>query len=358
MAILVLNAGSSSLKASLIHEPGGVTLATTTRELGGQADARLTVAGAISQLETHGTVEAVGHRVVHGGTSFVEPTVVDASAIARIRELDALAPLHNAVAAEVIEAAQELLPGVPHVACFDTAFHHGLPEAWRRYPVPEAWGAQRFGFHGLSVAWAFERAAALLGTPPEQLSLVVAHLGSGSSVTAVDRGVSVNTSMGMTPLEGLMMGTRAGSIDPGILLKQLRSGAEVETLAEALEHGSGLAAVSGQGADVRKLEAASQDGDARASLALEMFAARAAAGIAAMATSLERLDAVVFTGGIGEGSHAMRRAICERLSALGVPLPGEPPSDEDAVLAADGGPVIIRVTAREDLVIARQVSSR
>jgi acetate kinase len=224
--------------------------------------------------------------------------------------------------------------------------------------VPEGWGVQRFGFHGLSVAWAVEQAARLLDQPVERLSLVVAHLGSGSSVTAVQHGASVNTSMGMTPLEGLMMGTRAGSIDPGILLHQLRSGADADSLAEALEHGSGLAAVSGQGTDVRQLEAASRGGDGRARLALEMFAARAAAGIAAMATSLKRLDAVIFTGGIGEGSHAMRTAICERLSVLNVVLPDAPPTDEDAVLGAHGGPAIIKVTAREDLVIARQVSTR
>lgn len=357
MAILVLNAGSSSLKASLIEEPGDATLAATRSELAdAQVDLPSAVADAISQLRSAGPITAVGHRVVHGGTSFVRPTRIDAQVLARIRELDALAPLHNAPAADVIQAARASLPDVPHTACFDTAFHAGLPEAWRRYPLPEEWGARRFGFHGLSVAWAAERAALLLDRPVADLGLVVAHLGSGSSATAVQGGASANTSMGMTPLEGLMMGTRAGSVDPGILLQALRAGRSAQDIGDALEHRSGLAAISGGHTDVRQLEVAAGKGDACAALALEMYAVRAAAGVAAMASSLPRLDALVFTGGIGERSHGMRRAICQRLAVLGIGTPADPDSEADAVLASGEGPAVLRITAREDIVIARQVS--
>ncbi|HET7520967.1 MAG TPA: acetate/propionate family kinase [Candidatus Limnocylindria bacterium] len=360
MAILVLNAGSSSLKASLIEEPGDSTLGATNVDLGGEASpgVRTAVADVISQLRSAGHIAAVGHRVVHGGTTFVQPTHIDEQVVARIRELDALAPLHNAPAADVIDAAMTALPDVAHVACFDTAFHANLPEAWRRYPVPDEWGVRRFGFHGLSVGWSVERAAELLQRPVAELALVVAHLGSGSSATAVLAGASANTSMGMTPLEGLMMGTRAGSLDPGILLHVMREGRSLEHVADALEHGSGLAGASGTGSDVRQLETAAGEGDARAALALEMYTVRAAAGIAAMAASLPRLDALVFTGGIGEHSHGMRAAICQRLAVLGIGAPSRPDSDADAVLGSGHGPAVLRITAREDIVIARQVNGQ
>lgn len=366
MRILVLNPGSSSLKASLIDEPGDKTLGRSERDWGVDASSRsgrdrdiramLEELGAVST-----SVDAVGYRVVHGGNQFVGATVVDDAALAAIRGLDALAPLHNAVAADTIEAGQRLLADVPHIACFDTAFHSGLPETARRYPLPEAWyvdwGIRRYGFHGLSVAWSVGRAAALLGQPSNELHLVVAHLGSGCSVTAVAGGRSMATSMGMTPLEGLMMGTRSGSIDPGILTHLLdvaRLGAS--ELADAIEDRSGLLAVSGLSASVRTLEEAQDDHDARARLALDMFAERAAAGIAAGATALERLDALVFTGGIGEHSHRMREQICRRLGVLGVPLPSEPANGADGVIGMLGRLAVLRISAREDLVIARHVA--
>ena len=365
MRILVLNSGSSSLKASLIEEPGDRTLGRLERDWGSdatrQADREGSLGAVIHELAGEaGSVEAVGYRVVHGGSQFAKPTVVDDAVLAAIRELDELAPLHNAVAADTIEGGRRLLPDTPHVACFDTAFHADLPEAVRRYPVPEVWhtkwGIRRYGFHGLSVAWSVERAADLLGRPRADLQLVVAHLGSGCSVTAVAGGRSVDTSMGMTPLEGLMMGTRSGSVDPGVLLHLLGSGLlRVDELGDAIAHGSGLLGVSGSSASVRALEEAADAGDAQAMLALDMFASRAAAGIAAVSTSLQRLDALVFTGGIGEHSHPMRQAICRRLAVLGVPVPATAVDDADSLLATGSTVAVLRVMAREDIVVAREI---
>jgi acetate kinase len=247
---------------------------------------------------------------------------------------------------------------VPHVCGFDTAFHASLPETEWRYPVPWEWsaerGVRRFGFHGLSVAWAVGRAARLLGRPIDELSMVVAHLGGGCSVTAVEGGRSVRTSMGYTPLEGLMMTTRSGSVDPGLLLRLLAERRiTVEALSDALEHRSGLLGVSGVSADLREVQAAADVGDRRAALAIEMFVARTAAAIGAAATALSRLDAVVFTGGIGEHAARVRASIVVELGVLGVaPIPADPP-DADGVLGSRGtGPAVVRIEAREDLVLA------
>lgn len=364
MRVLVLNPGSSSLKGSLLAMPGDETLARHEIDWGADATAHAGrsagLRSLVEELLTGERVEAVGHRVVHGGDRFRDPVRVDDAVIEAIDELAAVAPLHNPVAAETIRAAREILPGVPHVACFDTAFHASLAEEAWRYPLPRPWtdahGVRRYGFHGLSVEWAVGRAAALLDRRVEALRLVVAHLGSGCSVTAVAGGRSVDTSMGFTPLEGLMMGSRAGSVDPGILLHLLRAGMALEELADGLDHRSGLVGVSGSGGGVRELEAASRDGDAAATLALAMFARRSAAGIAASAASLDRLDAVVFTGGIGENSATMRGEITARLGVLGLGrVDGH--ADEDAVLTGPAAAVhVLRIEAREDLAIARATS--
>jgi acetate kinase len=367
--ILVLNPGSSSLKASLIDMPGDATLeeASATwsaQDAGSQVRAEV-LADAIAEVtrpaDDGPTIDAVGYRVVHGGLAFRAPTLIDDAVVKRIDAVDEIAPLHNRIAADTIRAARRLLPDIPHVACFDTAFHATLDEAAWRYPVPSdwhaRWGIRRFGFHGLSVAWAVERAAALLDRPFGNLQLVVAHLGSGSSVTAVAGGRSVDTSMGFTPLEGLMMGTRSGSIDPGILLHLLRGGMRTEEVADALEHRSGLLGVSGSSGDVKELELAAAAGDANAALALELYARRAAAWIASVATALERVDALVFTGGIGEHAASVRNAICERLAPLDVAPPVSGSVDQDAVVSAQGARVaLVRVVAREDIVIARQTA--
>ena len=308
------------------------------------------------------SISAVGHRVVHGGTRFLSAVRVDDRVLKGIEALAEFAPLHNPVAAATIQATRAALPDIPQVAAFDTAFHSTLGEEQFLYPVPWRWhreyGIRRFGFHGLSVEWSTRRAAELLGRPAGELALVVAHLGSGCSVTAVLSGRSVATSMGLTPMEGLMMGTRSGSIDPGILLYMLRTRRAVwRELETVLDHQSGLVGVFGRAAGMREIEKAAGEGNARARVAIDMFVSRAAAGIAAVATALPRLDGLVFTGGIGEHSSSVRSAIVGRLAPLGIDA--VPASDvrNDAVISRSGAATaILRIEAREDAVIARQTA--
>ena len=371
LRVLVLNPGSSTLKAAVIEPPGRDALATATVEWGmdatrvsSRASGVTDVLGAVEAAGVaQASINAVGYRVVHGGSRFVGPALIENATVDVIEELAELAPLHNRIAAATIRAVRKELPGIPHVAVFDTAFHASLPPAGYRYPVPEAWfrdwGIRRFGFHGLSVAWSMVRAAELLGRSADELRLVIAHLGSGCSVTAVDRGRSVDNSMGMTPLEGLMMGTRAGSIDPGILLAILRD--RLATLAEledVLSHRSGLLGLSGRSADVRELLVAEAAGDEAAALALELFVRRAAAGIAAAATCLPAIDGVVFTGGIGENSGRMRARIAASLAVLGVATIPDADVHGDEVLSGPAGtPAVLRIQSREDIVVADAVRS-
>jgi acetate kinase len=300
--------------------------------------------------------------VVHGGTRFRSAQRVDDRVLKGIEALAEFAPLHNPVAAAAIRAARSALPDLPQVAAFDTAFHATLNEEQYLYPVPWRWhreyGIRRFGFHGLSVEWSTWRAAELLRRPAAELALVVAHLGSGCSVTAVLKGQSVATSMGLTPMEGLMMGTRSGSIDPGILLYMLRTRRagwrELETM---LDHHSGLVGVFGRATGMREIEKAAGEGNRRARLAIDMFVGRAAAGIAAAATALPRLDALVFTGGIGEHAASVRSGIVGRLAPLGIGSVPATDARNDAVISRPGSSVaILRIEAREDAVIARQTA--
>jgi acetate kinase len=301
LSILVVNAGSTSLKLHLVDGEDSVPVGSLAVEC-----------------------EAVGHRVVHGGSRFVQAVVIDDDVTSAIEELTPLAPLHNAAALRAIEDARRTQPDVPHVAVFDTAFHATMPDEAKRYAVPEQWfewGVRRYGFHGLSVEWA----ASQIRVP----RLVVCHLGGGSSVTAVLDGRSVDTTMGFSPLEGVPMTTRSGSVDPAALLYLLRErGLSVDQLDHALEHESGLAALSGTSGDVRELQ---ED-----SLALAVYVHRVAAAVAASASALAGLDALVFTGGIGEHAAVVRERVCERLNFLG----------EFAVHV---------VRSREELVIARAV---
>ncbi len=272
-----------------------------------------------------------------------------------IRELSALAPLHNEPALEAIKAAQHALPDIPHVAVFDTAFHATLPEEAAVYAVPrrwtEEWGVRRYGFHGLSVQWAAER------VPVPRL--VVCHLGGGCSVTAVREGRSVETTMGFSPLEGVPMTTRSGSVDPGALFYLVRErGLSVADLDRALEHESGLKGISGRSGDVRELEEAEQGGDQAARLALAVYVHRIAGAVAASAAALGGLDALVFTAGVGEHSATVRARVCERLSFLGLELDSSANADAqpDVDVAAPRSRVRVHVVqAREELVIARAV---
>jgi len=357
MQVLVLNAGSSTLKGSLIVD-GDPPADPVTVDWPAAAQGATEVVQQVLEAIGDGHPDAVGYRVVHGGDSYRGAAVIDDTLLATVDALDALAPLHNRRAAAVMRAGRAIVPKVPHVAAFDTAFHATLPEEAWRYPLPAAWtsprGIRRYGFHGLSVAWSVGRAADLLGRPVDTLRLVVAHLGSGCSVTAIDAGRSVDTSMGYTPLEGLMMGTRAGSIDPGIVVGLAEDGVALRELADGLAHRSGLVSVAGS-SSARDLEVRSEAGDPDASLALGMFERRAAAAIAAVATSLPLVDAVVFTGGIGEHSTGIRARIVRRLAVIGLGRPvGSAASD--AVLDP-GPPAVLRVEAREDMVIAREVAA-
>lgn len=353
MRVLVLNPGSSTLKAALLDDAQAVADALVEWPAG-EEDASGVVDAMLERLPPG--ADAVGYRVVHGGTDFRAPTRVDDTLLERVEALDELAPLHNRRAAAVMRAGLAALPDLPHVACFDTAFHATLPEeAWRyALPVPwvERWGIRRFGFHGLSVAWSVRRAAELLSRPASALRLVVAHLGSGCSVTAVDGGRSAWTSMGYTPFEGPMMGTRSGSVDPGILIRLMHVGVSGDDIADGLAHRSGLLAIAGT-SDAREIALRAESGDAAARLALAMFGRQVAASIATAATALPGLDALVFTGGIGEHSAVFRGAILARLGTLGFPA-SDAASDGDAVLTS-GPPAVLVVEAREDVVIAREV---
>jgi len=387
MRILVLNPGSSSLKSSVVEtasipsaDANGLVPALPADSLSPRAqidvdwgvdattggDPSDAIRALVAKYEAAGislpSLAGVGYRVVHGGDKFRQPVPVTRDVVSQVVALAELAPLHNGIAAATMAAGLAAIPKLPQVAVFDTAFHATLPEDAYRYPVPERWfrewGIRRYGFHGISVAWSAERAAALLARPVGELRTVVAHLGSGCSVTAVDGGRSVATSMGLTPLEGLMMGTRAGSIDPGILFYLLRTGRfEPDELAEEVDHKAGLLGVSGRTSDVRELLRLEAAGDEAATLALQIFVRRAAECVAAAATSLSGLDAIVFTGGIGENAAGLRFRIAARLRSIGVaPVSGVAVA-QDAVLSAPGSsPAVLRIVAREDLIVAREVA--
>ncbi len=332
--ILVVNAGSTSLKLSIVDETG------TSRRI-----------DSFEQAEDE--VDAVAHRVVHGGARFFDPVVLDDGVRAALDELTELAPLHNGPALVAIGEAMTILPHVPHIAVFDTAFHRTIPAEASTYALPsrwrDEWGIRRFGFQGLSVQWSAEH----VRVP----RLVVCHLGGGCSVTAVRDGRSVDTTMGFSPLEGVPMATRSGSIDTEIVLHLLRTGKlELDEIEHALQSESGLLGLSGETSQVEELERSSSPG---AELALGVFVHRVAAAVAAMAASLGGIDALVFTAGIGEGSAKVRREVCARLRFLGVEL------DEDAnaavvaagagadIATAGAGVRIVVVHAREDVVAAR-----
>ena len=335
--VLVVNAGSTSLKLAVVDATG------RARE--------------IPSLEkASGEVDAIGHRVVHGGTRFREPRLLDEHVLAELEALVPFAPLHNPPSLEAIAAARRVLPHRPHVAVFDTSFHATLPEEAAVYALPPRWrqGAhelRRFGFQGISAQWASERVPVA--------RLVVCHLGGGASVTAVRDGRSVDTTMGLTPLEGLPMATRSGSVDPGLLLYLLRhadvSGDELE---HALQSESGLLGLSGLSPHVHELEEAAAAGHEGAALALAVYARRIAQAVAAAAAAMDGIDSIVFTAGAGERSPGLRADVCSRLGFLGVRL--DPAANKAAhgegEIGAPGSNVrVVVVAAREELVIAREV---
>ncbi|NLE23717.1 MAG: acetate/propionate family kinase [Actinobacteria bacterium] len=390
MRVLVVNAGSSSLKLRVLGATDQLELSQDLRTVHGRPDP----AALRRALDAAGAVDAVGHRIVHGGTQFRAPVLVDQSVTARLRALTDLAPLHQPKSLAALEAVSAALPGVPAVACFDTAFHAGLPPEATTYALPpewrRRWNLRRYGFHGLSHAWAARRAAELTGRSASGFRVVTAHLGAGASLAAVRDGCSVDTTMGFTPLEGLVMATRSGSVDPGLVLwLQEHVGTPPEELAATLEHRSGLLGLAGT-ADMRDvLIAAGERADdgadssgptttvppADARLALGVYVHRLRGAVAAMAAALGGLDALVFTGGVGENAPEVRRLVADGLAFLGIAVdPGRnagaggtgtataairdaaEPGANDLDIGVRGAPVrVFVVESREDLEIARSV---
>jgi len=374
--VLVVNAGSSSLKLRVLDSSDKVTGTADLPAPRGAADA----AAMESALASLGDADAVGYRIVHGGTSFTAPVRIDDGVLARLRALTDLAPLHQPKSLAAVAAVQRVLPGVPGVACFDTAFHATIPAAAATYALPrewrQRWALRRYGFHGLSHSYAARRAAELAG----EGRTVTCHLGAGASLAAVRDGVSVDTTMGFTPLEGLVMATRSGSVDPGLVLWLAdHAGTPVAELAAALEHRSGLLGLAGT-ADMREVVAGAAEGLPNALLALDDYTHRLRAGVGTMAAALGGLDVLVFTGGVGENSPVVRSEAAAGLGFLGVrldagrneadgsavgdPAGGEPAAGKPAAggSAADreigdpGAPVrSFVIAAREDIQIAGQV---
>ena len=368
-SVLVFNAGSSSLKLSLVGADGVVTERRDIDHWDGTAD-EPAVRTRLGQLAAAPRPPAaIGHRVVHGGSLFTTATLITDTVRAGIASLIPLAPLHQPRALASIEAATGVFGDLPQVACFDTAFHAGLPAEASTYPLPATWreeyGLRKFGFHGLSHSYASRRTAERLGIPDigdlHQFRVVTCHLGAGSSLAAVQGGRSVETTMGFTPVDGLVMATRSGSVDPG-LIAWLAARVPATELADALEYRSGLAALADLpdgGGDFRGVIAAADRGEPTARLALAVHEHRLVTAIAAMAAAMNGLDALTFTGGIGEHSAQVRAAAAARLGFLGVAI--DPDRNEsastDADISAAGAPVrTLVVTAGEDLEIARAVT--
>lgn len=348
MRLLVVNAGSSSLKLRLL-DGDDRTLADRSLEWPSGTPAP---ADALSGLPA---ADVVAHRVVHGGEGLRAATWIDDGVRAEIEALSPLAPLHQARALAAIDATARALPDVRAAACFDTAFHATLPAAAATYAVPGEWPRRRYGFHGLSHAFAARRTAELLRRPLADLRIVSCHLGAGASLTAVAGGCSVDTTMGFTPLDGLVMATRAGSVDPGLLVWMLEHrGVSPAELGHALERRSGLAGLAGTG-DMREL-LAREDDEAR--LALEVYAHRLRAGIAAMAAAMGGVDALAFTGGVGEHAAPVRESATGGLAFLGVAIDRERNAQAVPDVEISGADARVRtvvIAAREDLEMARQV---
>jgi acetate kinase len=356
--VLVVNAGSSSLKLDLL-DADDRTLAS--REL--PAPRAVLSADALRDALDDGMADCdvVGHRIVHGGERFRAAVRIDPAVEADLRGLVGLAPLHQPKSLAALDAVSAALPNVPAVACFDTAFHATLPPAASTFALPaawrERWGLRRYGFHGLSHAWIARRAPDLLGRGPAGLRIVSCHLGAGASLCAIEGGRSVDTTMGFTPLDGLVMATRSGSVDPGLVLWLLEhTDLSERDLADALEHDSGLVGLAGT-ADMSVVVERAGAGDRSAGLALDVYLHRLRAGIAAMGAALGGLDAVVFTGGVGEHASAVRAGAVDGLGFLGLAIDAERNRgfSGDCDVSADGAPVrTLVIRAREDLEIARE----
>lgn len=362
MRVLVVNAGSSTVKLAVLD--GDLVVAREKLDVPSARFDSTALAAALRRLGEHG-VDATGHRIVHGGTRFTGPVVVDDTVLADIEAVGEFAPLHQQPAVIALCSARAVLPAVPAVACFDTAFHADLPAAAATYAVPLRWrdefGIRRYGFHGLAHQWAAQRAAELLGRPLGELRTVVAHLGSGASACAVLGGRSVDTSMGTTPTAGLVMSTRCGDLDPAVPLWLTRfAGLAAADVARALDRQSGLLGLTGH-ADMPAVIGAADRADPDALLALDVWVHRTRSTVAAMTAALGGLDVLVFSGGVGEHQPLLRERVTAGLGFLGLAVDTERnravvESEADADISAPGAAArTLVVEAREDLVIARQV---
>ena len=370
--VLVLNSGSSSLKYQLIEPDSGDSLADGIVEQIGEPSSPVTDHGAalrvaFEKLSDDGIdlkacgLAAVGHRVVHGGPVFYRPTVIDDTVIAELKGLSMLAPLHNPPALQGIEVARRMLPAVPHVAVFDTAFFHNLPAAAATYAIDrelaKKWHIRRYGFHGTSHRYVGEQAAAFLGRPWEQLNQIVLHLGNGASASAIAGGRPVDTSMGLTPLEGLVMGTRSGDIDAGIVSYLYREAdMSVDDIESMLNQHSGLVGLAGE-RDFRRLREMIESGDGSAQLAYDVFIHRLRKYIGAYLAILGRTDVVSFTAGVGENAAAVRLAALNGLQGLGIDIDEQrntQPGGGARRISTDSSPIaVLVVPTNEELAIAR-----
>lgn len=386
--VLVLNCGSSSLKFAVINADNGDEIISGLAECFNLPDARIKwkIAGkkdatslpansahsaAISYIvkeiinKEEGLAEqfvAVGHRIVHGGEKFTESVLIDDSVLEGIEECASLAPLHNPAHALGIRAAQAAFPTLPQVAVFDTAFHQTMPAKAFMYALPynlyKEHSVRRYGMHGTSHLFVTHEAAKVLNKPVDQVNVISAHLGNGASVTAIKNGKSVDTSMGMTPLAGLVMGTRCGDIDPSIIEYLVtRQGYSVEGVMDMLQKQSGLLGISGVSSDFRDILAGYANGEERTTLAMEMFSYRLAKYIASYAVPLGRIDAIIFTGGIGENSHLIRSKVLELLSIFGYQVDSEKNKaatlGEQGIITVEGSPLAMVIPTNEEWVIAQ-----
>ncbi len=390
MNILVVNCGSSSLKYQLINsetegvlakglcERIGIDGMLTYQPEGGEKEkseiAMPTHTEAINAVlaaltnEKSGVIKslsevgAVGHRVVHGGEKFTSSCLINDESMKAIEECNDLAPLHNPANLIGIRACQELMPGVPMVAVFDTAFHQTMPDVAYTYGIPyeyyEKYKVRRYGFHGTSHSYVSKRTAEIVGKPYDQMKIIVCHLGNGASISAVNCGKSVDTSMGLTPLEGLVMGTRSGDLDPAIIdFVGKKEGLSLDEMNEVLNKKSGMLGISGVSSDGRDLEAAAETGNKRAQLALDVFDYRVIKYIGAYAAAMNGVDAIAFTAGIGENNIKMRKDVCSSLTYLGVKLDEEKNNvrGEERIISADDSKVqVLLVPTNEELAIARE----
>lgn len=395
MKILVLNTGSSSLKTTLYDLTGSIWDHPVAPKWDGKIDwgrtpefrvrnargevttgsasakshreatehlLRLLWSGSTKAIDGPSAIEVVGHRVVHGGQQYVQPTIITPEVKAGIARLSEFAPLHNPIAVEMMDLIESKLASVPQIAVFDTAFHAQLPAPAAVYPGPYNWidqGIRRYGFHGINHQYCAERAVQMLGKDQNSLRLIVCHLGNGCSLAAIDCGHSVETTMGFTPVEGLMMGTRSGSVDAGILTYLMRrSGLTADGIDQMLNKESGLFGISGVSGDMREVLAARNARNPRATLAFDVYVHRLVYYIGAMAAVLGGLDALVFTAGVGENSSEVRAGACEKLGFLGVRINQNKnsltSSEQDRDIASTESPVrVLIIRAQEDWAIAR-----